>query len=69
MRRGFSTSVQHAFDLTRAMLERFEESLHRRGITDVALAEAPGEVASFFEQSEAVERVPIDADPPGGQKL
>ena len=40
VRRGLSTSAQHAFDLTPAMLERFQESLQRRGITDVALAEA-----------------------------
>jgi cyclopropane fatty-acyl-phospholipid synthase-like methyltransferase len=38
--RELATTAHHAFDLTPAMLDRFRESLRRRGIADVELAEA-----------------------------
>jgi len=40
VRRGCTPKEIDAFDLTPAMLERFRETLHRRGIDDVELAEA-----------------------------
>ena len=39
-RNGQTAQALHAFDLTPAMLERFRETLQRRGIGDVHLAEA-----------------------------
>ncbi|MFI5316858.1 MAG: class I SAM-dependent methyltransferase [Myxococcota bacterium] len=39
-RRGLAPGVTHAFDLTPAMLERFRESLARRGVAGVELARA-----------------------------
>jgi len=40
VRRGCAPKTLHAFDLTPAMLDRLRETLRRRGINDVELAEA-----------------------------
>ena len=40
VRRGCAPEALHAFDLTPAMLDRLRETLHRRGIKGVELAEA-----------------------------
>lgn len=40
LRRGLAPGVLHAFDLTPAMLDRFRDTLERRGIDGVALAQA-----------------------------
>ncbi len=40
MRRGCAPNALHAFDLTPAMLDRLRQTLHRRGINGVELAEA-----------------------------